>query len=237
MGKETYIVVYVEMPKGTDIERLDKVMRDVEGLLLQGTNQSGAIQKVVTRVYGGHANIAAYFTDEASITDAPHIIENALTAYAAQIGSAQLGVYGYGPGLLKGGEAVPSFRVKVLGYNYNRGKEIAQKFKQQIERNPRIANVDIDPSLGKRNVLFETAITIDRDKISRYGLTVVDIVRAVRTHTEAAIQLSRFKKQRESISYSMKYARYRQFSVDYPRNVIPLTLSGEHVRLGDVLNI
>jgi len=245
VGKETYVVVYVKMPKGTEIKRLDKVMRDIEHFLLDGINQTGvthgdtnrAITKLVTRVYGEYANIVVYFTDEASTTAVPYIVKNALTAYAAQIGGADVGVYGYGPGFFTGGEAAPSFRVKVLGYNYNRVKEIAQKFKQQIERNPRIANVDIDRSLWGRDILFETAITIDRDRISRYGLTVVDIVRAIRTHTKGAIQLSRFKIQGEPINYSVKYAGYGQFSIDDLKNVVLMTPSGEQVRLGDILNI
>jgi hypothetical protein len=39
---------------------------------------------------------------------------------------------------------VPSFTIQILGYNYNRVREIVENLSKVLSRNPRVADIEID---------------------------------------------------------------------------------------------
>jgi hypothetical protein len=123
--------------------RYDDIARRVESEALKFDDY---IEKVICRVESDYAFIRITIPDTLSNSAIPFILKNHLTMLAARTGGASIGVWGFGPGYSSGGESLPSFAVKVLGYNYHRVKEIAERFRKRLAANPRIADVDIDRS-------------------------------------------------------------------------------------------
>lgn len=231
-GEQTYLVVGVGFPQGTEIERYNQIALDVEQEVLQ---QTAGIAKVTTRVQPDYAVVRVDITDAAANTAFPFELKNRLVVFAAQTGGATISVSGFGPGFYSGGESAPSFYVKVLGYNYNRVKEIAERFRERIERNPRIAEVDIDRSFGRWNKMYELVITVDREAIAHHGLTVVDVVRAIRTYTRGSLEQSQLTFQGERVPYTVKFIGYKDFSVDDLGKAIVVNLKGEQVRMSRLI--
>jgi HAE1 family hydrophobic/amphiphilic exporter-1 len=233
-GNQTYLVVYVGFPQGTEIERYDQIVGEVEKLVL--VEKSG-IEKVTARVQADNGMVRIDIADSAANTSLPFELKNRLIVYAAQTGGATISVSGFGPGFYSGGESAPSFYVKVFGYNYNKVKDIAEEFRQRIERNPRVAEVDIDRSFGRWNKTYELVVTVDRGAISRHGLTVVEVIRAVRSFARGAIEQSRLNIDGERVPYTIKFAGYRDYSTDDLRQATIVNQQGERVRLNDLIGI
>lgn len=233
-GNQTYLVVRVGFPQGTEIERYTQIAEEVEKLVLV---EKGGIEKVTSRVQSDYGMVRIDIADSAANTAIPFELKNRLIMYAAQTGGATISVSGFGPGFYSGGESAPSFYVKILGYNYNRVKEIAEEFRQRIERNPRIAEVDIDRSFGRWNKTYELVVTVDRDAIARHGLTVVDVIRAVRLYTRGAIEQNQLNISGERVPYTVKFAGYKDFTVDDLRQATIVNQRGEKVRLSGLMTI
>ncbi len=233
-GNETYLVVSIRFPQGTEIERYNQIVGEVERLVF--TEKSGIV-KVTARVQRDYAMVRADLSDSAAKTMLPFDLKNRLIVYAAQTGGTSISVFGLGPGFYSGGETAMSFSLKVLGYNYNKVKDIAEVFRQRIERNARVADVDIDHSFGRWNKTYELVVTVDRGAIARHGLTVVDLIRAIRSFTRGSIELSRLNVAGDRVPYSIKFAGYRDFSTDDLRQATIVNQQGEKVRLSDLIGV
>lgn len=233
-GTQTYLIVSVGFPQGTEIERYNRIAEEVEKLVLGGNE---GIDKVTTRVHPDYGIVRIDIAADAAETATPFELKNQLVLFAAQTGGATISVSGFGPGFYSGGESAPSFYVKVLGYNYNRVKDIAENFRERIGRNPRVAEVDIDRSFGRWNKMYELVILLDRGSIDHHGLTVAEVVRAVRTYTRGAIEYNMLNMRGERIPYVVKFSGYRNLSVDDLFNAIIVNDRGEQVRLADLIRV
>ncbi len=231
-GEPTYLVVGVGFPQGTQIERYNQIALDIENEVLR---EGGGINKVTTRVLPDYAVVRIDISDEAAQTALPFELKNRLVVFAAQTGGATISVSGFGPGFYSGGESSPSFYVKVLGYNYNKVREIAESFRERIEENPRIAEVDIDRSFGRWNKMYELVVIVDRSAIASHGLSVAEVVRAIRTYTRGALEYSQLVIEGERVPYSVKFVGYRDFSVDDLGNAIVVNARGERIRLSELI--
>lgn len=232
-GTQTYLVVSVGFPQGTEIERYNQIAEEIEREALQAKE---GIEKVTTRVLPDFAVVRIDISESMANTALPFELKNRLVVFAAQTGGATISVSGFGPGFYSGGEAAPSFYVKVLGYNYSKVKEIAERFRETIERNPRIAEVDIDRSFGRWHRMYELAITIDREAVARHGLTVADVVRAIRTYTRGTLEASELTLRGERLPYSVKFGGYKEFSTEDLREAMVSNSRGEQVRLRELIS-
>jgi len=233
-GSDTYLVVSVSFPQGTEIERYDQIASSVEREVVR---HSPGVKKITTRVQSDYAVVRVDIDDSTALTSFPFELKNDLVVFAAQTGGASISVGGFGPGYYSGGESSPSFYVKVLGYNYPKVKEIAETFRESIEKNPRIAEVDIDRSWGRWNRNFELTITLDRDAIARHGLSVVEVVRAIRNYTRGSLEQNTVNVNNERVPYVVKFGGYRDFSVDDLRDIVISSADGEAVKLVELINI
>ncbi len=233
-GEATYLIVRVSMPLGTEIERLNEVMQELERELLPF---EGQIDFFETNIYSNdEGQIRIEFPPAVQMAAFPHILKGYLTSYAAQIGGANVGVFGFGPGFFTGGAATPSFHVQFLGYNYYRLRDLAEEFGKRLEQNPRVANVEIDRTFGRRDNLFEVAAQIDRDALMRYQLSVTDVMQALRTHTRESVAGGQWFLEGEDIRYVVRYAGYEEFSVEDLLSQ-PMSFAGGTYKLSDILHL
>lgn len=235
-GSETYLLARVGFPQGTEIERYDDVAAGIERLALEFEG----IGRITTKVVDDYAVVRINFSESAAMTPLPYHVKERLTVFAAQTGGATISVAGFGPGFHTGGEAAPSFHVKVLGYNYTVVKEIALRFRERIERNPRIAEVDIDRSFGRWSRSHELVVTLDRNAITHHGLDVQDVVQHIRRYAASALEwntLPVIGEAQERIPYAVRFAGYRGFSVNDFEQAVVVSPSGESVRLLDLLSV
>jgi HAE1 family hydrophobic/amphiphilic exporter-1 len=141
-SSDTYIAIQVRLPRGSELERTDELTRFFEDKL----KQLPEIEQFVTQVSPQWANIRVTFPDSLETTLVPVAIKEQLLAYSYLFGGAEVRVYGYGPSFYGGGGGSPNYSIKVLGYNYEKVREIAEDLGRRLSRFSRVRDVDVNSS-------------------------------------------------------------------------------------------
>ncbi|MDI6804892.1 MAG: efflux RND transporter permease subunit [Bacteroidota bacterium] len=234
-GAETYLLVTIRTPAGTELERLNEAVKLVENELSKFDKN---IDKYVTNIYNNEiGNITITIPEENAQSSFPYVLKAHLISFMSNIGGATVGVLGFGPGFFTGSSQLPSYNIKILGYNYEKVKEIAEQIRQKIIINRRVANVDVDRSFMYSENLYEVALVANRKLVEHYGLSVADLMHRVRMLSRGAVQTTRIKVAGEEINYSIKFSGYKDFSLDDLMNVVITTKKSEGVKLKDIISV
>lgn len=212
VGGEQYLMVVMKLPNGNRIERINTLAKDMEREMLRYRTADGSNIKLLSTsvVSDEMAFLRVEFPTNLADRSFPYKLKNYLTAYATRLGGLEVSVFGYGEAFSTGfGGAPVSFAVTVKGFNYDDVKALAQEFRRTIERNPRVAQVDIDRSAfwGDPEI-FENILTLDRELLKRSGATIEQVLPLVRMNAIGTLGGNRFRIGNEELSYDVKYAGY-----------------------------
>lgn len=234
-GEDTYIVVFIRMPVGSELARTDAVVRKFEANIV-GLPQ---IKKVFTNVMPEFARMEVTFPREVQYTALPLILKEKLTYLATQIAGPAVGVYGYGQGFYSGGGTAPQYRLEVLGYNYNEVKNIAGEVAKKLQQNPRVRDIDTNSShgFGKDEDLFEIVLRIDRQKLQRFHLSSSDVLTSLQSFLREGLDWQRIKIGHKELDYRIKMHGHRDFSMDDLRYLSIEGPKNAKLRLAEVAQI
>ncbi len=202
-GAETYIVVSIRAPQGTELFRVDEYVKRIERELMKNL---GVIKRFTSRGTARYASIRVDFDDKVAMTSAPYIIKENLISLCAQTSGFITSVYGFGPGFYSGGELMPSFSIQILGYNYDVVREIAQNISQILSQNPRVADIELDriPWMGKE---YEVIAYVDREKLSKYGVDVGDLLYFIAGKLNVTIENLNVKIQNQDVKLKISISK------------------------------
>jgi hydrophobic/amphiphilic exporter-1 (mainly G- bacteria), HAE1 family len=235
-GGETYIVVSIFAPQGTEISRIDELVRKIEGNLVKNL---GLIKKFTSRVSDRYAMIRVEFDDKVAMTSVPYIIKENLISICAQTSGFTTSVYGFGPGFFSGGDIAPSFTIQILGYNYDVVKQIAQNISEILSQNPRVADIELD-RLPWRAKEYEVVAYIDREKLSRYGVDVSDLIYFIAGKLRVSVENLNLRLQNEDVKLKIAISESGRNLKDVDvRELLDasLVVKGKSVKLSDILSI
>lgn len=233
-GRETYLRIAIWMPRGSEIERTDAIAKFFEEKLLGNKN----LKAVYTHVSEEYAYITITFPEELETTSVPLILKEQLTKLAIQFAGVQVRVWGFGPSFYGGGGTAPNFRIKILGYNYNEVKRIAEKLGERLSHNPRVRDIDTNSSLWWwRDKVFEIVLGVNREKLARFDLSSRYLLSMLQNYLRENLQWQRIKIAGKEVEYRIKMRGYRHFNLRDLKNLLISTSKGERVRLKDVAYI
>jgi len=232
-GRDTYLRINIHMPPGSEIERTDAIARFFEEKLLGNEN----LKAVYTYVSDEYGYIIILFPEELETTAVPLILKEQLTNLANQFAGAEVRVWGFGPSFYGGGGAAPNFRIKVLGYNYNEVKRIAEELGERLSRNPRVRDIDTNSWWWWRSDIFEIVLRVNREKLARFDLSSSHLLVLLQNYLKENLQWQRIKIAGKEVEYRIKMKGHRQFSLRDLENLLISTPKGEKVRLKDVAYI
>jgi HAE1 family hydrophobic/amphiphilic exporter-1 len=235
-GEETYISIWIDLPRGAELQRVDELTRTFEGKL----RTIPEIERFTANVSADRAYIRVTFPDSLENTYVPVAIKEQMVAYSYLFAGAEVRVYGYGPTFYGGGGAPPTYRVKLLGYNYERLREIAEDLASRLGRFSRVreVNTNVSPGWGwAREKVFEFYLSVDRRRLAGYGLTMEELLRYVSSNIQGQVGAQRIKVGGEEVTYSLKLEGYREFSFADLRELLVPTPTGDMVRLSDVASV
>ena len=233
---DTYIVCSARLPKGAQLQRSDDIARTFENKVvgLQG------VKRVVTRVSSGSMTIMIYFDDEVALTAYPIMLRDQLSVLASRFAGISISVYGFGDGFHSGfGGSAPSFRVKVLGYSYDEVRRIAEDLGRRLQTSARVRNVKTAGS-GRwwgGTELSETVLSIRRDRLAGFDVTVSDILGQVAAWLRENQSSQRIRLQGDDMTFRVKFTDFENFDIQNLYDVMILGRSGNHIRLADVAEI
>lgn len=234
-GEDTYIVVFIHMPTGSEIERTDEIVRKFEDSVVGNSK----VAKVFTTVAPEFARMEITFPPDVQRSIFPLLLKEQITAQAVQIGGPAVGVYGYGQGFYSGGGAAPQYHLQVLGYHYDEVKRFAEEVGRKLARSPRVHDVDTNSAFGyrQRDDLFEMVLAIDREKLQRAHLSTTGVLNAVQNYLRENLDWQRLKIAGIEMEYRMKMAGHSDFDIEDLRRLVIQTSSKEQVRLSEVAQI
>ena len=233
-GEETYIYVRLELPNGNTIERMNGLTKEFEREIL---NYKESIKTIVANVRDEEsASIRVEFTKEQSQSSFPYMLKNYLTAYATRLGGLNVSVYGFGPGFSNGGGNTFSYTVVAKGFNYIKVKELAEKFKEIIIRNPRIDNIDIDRSVNYwEKDTYEIEAQIKRSNLSKYNIPIDGLLNVIASNTRGNLTWNRFYINDEEVKYSIKFKNYRDVQLSEIENLIIKNRNGNSFKVKELI--
>ena len=234
-GQETYISIFVNLPRGAELARTDELVQSFEAQLAMLPE----VERYTSNVQSERAALRVTFPDSLENTYVPVAIRDQLIAYSYLFAGAQVQVYGYGPSFYGGSFSPPSYTLKILGYNYERVRDIAGDIGRRLERFGRVREVNTNVSSGWRSgeTASEYVLTVDRPRLAGYGLSVEDLLRYVVSNLQGRVGFNRISLAGEEVAYALKLGGYREFSFADLRDLLVPTPTGERVRLADVADV
>jgi HAE1 family hydrophobic/amphiphilic exporter-1 len=235
-GSDTYIRIYITLPRGAELERVDELTRFFEDKL----RQMPEIERFTAFVRPEYASMRVTFPDSLETTLVPVAIKEQLLAYSYLFGGAEVRVYGYGPSFYGGGGGAPNYTIKVLGYNYENVREIAEDLGRRLERFSRVRDVDINSVgyfIASRDKVIEFALAVDRHRLGLHGITTQDVVYQVLSAVPGQARADEIRIDGEEVHYEVKLEGYEEFDLLRLEELLIRAPSGEGVRLGDVATL
>jgi multidrug efflux pump subunit AcrB len=172
------IRVWLKLPPGSSIERIDESIR----LFEQEALTSPAVKRTLVNVREREAILRVLFRDEAMGTSEPYVLRERLVANALQIAGIEISITGLVPmGFYTGLGEVAGFTVQAFGPSYEKLEEVSQDFARNLERYPRVAEVDVNAAAyGQPPAREAIRVHWDADAVTRTGLSARELAEVLR---------------------------------------------------------
>lgn len=234
-GNDTYIDIRIQQPRGGEIERTDELARFFEARL----REMPEVDRFVSSVNPQYASIRVTFPDEIALTSVPVAIKEQLVQYSLLFGGTDVRVYGFGPSFYGGGGSPPNYSIKILGYNYEHVRDIAEDLAGRLQRFSRIRDVDTN-SAGQwfqRDRATELVLEIDRARLALHELTAQDVVQQVRAAVAGQTQRGTVRVGGEEMEFAVKLEGYRDMDMQRLNGLLIPAPGGSAVHLDDVASL
>jgi HAE1 family hydrophobic/amphiphilic exporter-1 len=234
-GDDTYILVDIELPRGEELARTEELARYFEARL----KAMPEVERFVTNVSPQRATIRATFPDSIATSWIPVAIKEQMFAYSLGFGGVNVMVRGYGPSFYGGGSSPPNYRIQVLGYNYEKVREIAEDLSQRLRRFSRIQDVDPNASgTYTRDKASELVLRLDRERLAMHGLAPVEVVgRVAAAVRSASDRRSIMRLGGEEVRFAVKLEGHDRLDMLALQELLIPSPGGQSVRLGDVATL
>lgn len=231
------ISIQIIQARGEELSRTDELARFFEDRL----RQMPEIEKFTSNITPDRAFITVTFPDSLQYSAIPPAIKEQMVQYSLLFGGTDVRVYGYGPSFYGGGgSSAPNYSIKILGYNYEEVRLIAEDLASRLRRFSRIREVDTN-SAGNfftRDRATEITVQVDRSRLGFHDLSADDVVRYVAAAVYGRNQIGQVRVAGEEMQLSVKLQGARDMSVLRLQDLlIPTAGSREGVRLSDIATI
>ena len=234
-GQDTYVSIRITLPRGSDLERTDELVRFFEEKL----SALDEVEKFTSNVQGTYGFIIVEFPDSLETTAVPPAIKEQMVAYSLQFSGAEVRVQGFGPSFYGGGGSPPQYNIQILGYNYEKVRDIADDLGRRLTRMSRIRDVDTNASGNwyERDKATEFVVQIDRDALARYDMTVQEFVGRMSAVIRGQTRQDLLKIGGEELRLDVKVEGFREVDLRDLQETIITATNGTAIRIGDVVTI
>jgi HAE1 family hydrophobic/amphiphilic exporter-1 len=234
--QRTYVNLTIRMPNGEELEKTDALARYFEEHL----RSIPEVEEFVSRVSSTSASIQVSFPDSLEYTYAPYMVYEDLASVGLSFSGPAFSVSGTGKYFSQGGGigSSGSQRIRILGYNFEEVRRIADRLADRLKQEPRVLNVD--PNGGGYTGMFtgratEIVVTFDRQRLGLYGVTVAEAAGQVSASTRGTASQASLKIRGEQLAFGAKIAGYKYQSMDKLQDLgIQGANRSQAVRLRDV---
>jgi multidrug efflux pump subunit AcrB len=178
--ERTQLYVYAQLPHGNTLNDMNRIMQGMEHYL-EGTE---GIDRYVTQVYSGEqALMTISFKKEYERSALPYILKSRLIARSLDWGGVTWSIYGVGQGFSNyAGDNLPSFRVKMKGYNYAELEHQAEVLANKLLAHKRIQQVNTNERLDwQEKATDQFVLQVDAAAAGSAGTSPAQLLQALYT--------------------------------------------------------
>ena len=237
-GEGTSIVISIRQPRGAELEQTDRITQFFENKLAE----VDFVEQFTADVSPLSSMIRVTFPDSIELTDAPVVLKEQLSEHAVAFGGMSISIQGFGPAFSgggMGGSGSPNYNIKILGYNYEKVREIAEDIARRLKGFSRVREVDTNSAT--RSFASERAsqivLQINRARLAMHGLNVQDVIREVSAATRGRTAGTPLRVSGEEVLFEVKLEGNRYMDVVALKELLLPAPTGELVRLGDVATL
>lgn len=230
----THVDVLIRLPRGSALGQTDELVRFFE----ERIERMEGVETFSSSGESEFAQIRIEFPDSLERTAIPAAVEEAMEGYSHGITGADVRVYGRGPSF-GGGGAAPRFGVTVLGYNYEKVREIAEDLGNRLARTARVGDVDTNASGpgSAHDRAPEHLVRIDRAALARWDMDVGELVGRIQSAIGGSAASEELELGAQRLEYQVRLEGSERVDLLALRET-PIQLSGgRRVRLGDLVTV
>ena len=192
--RETKLFVQASMPKGATIKQLNDIFVNMERYMLQYRDKVSFYSKIYSPQ---NAEMVISFKNEDTDQSFPYYLKSRLIARSLNTGGVNWNIYGVGKGFSASVETreLINYQVALYGYNYDELEDIALVFKEKLEKNPRVRNVNIAGSKywWERVKSYDYFAVFDEDAINFRKTNLYEVYQGLKNKTlQAGIRFTVF---------------------------------------------
>jgi HAE1 family hydrophobic/amphiphilic exporter-1 len=231
-----YLYVSIGLPAGTEIERVDAVIKTFEDVAMA----EGSPKEMNAYVNGVQANIRISFPPEVERSAVPYLLKEQLIALAAQYAGMNVYVAGFDPQYYSSSMGVGSYlgsQIKFFGYNLKKLKDITADVERTLRRNPRIKDVMItsDRYGWWRGESRESILKIDLAKLRAYDVDPLYLYGYIQTLLRGSFGTTpKIQAGGKEIAVSVKFPDAEALDLRGVKESLLQTRKGEYLRLGEI---
>lgn len=164
---KVYLLVSIETPNNFGIEKINQICLELEDLL---SSYSDQIEKVTANIFHKRrARIRIDIDETYENTDFSLDLYNKVIDYGNNIGGVEISVRGYGESFHVSLASRPYRNfLKVKGYNFSDVHDIAQEIGEQLKKNRRIQDVNIDMNSRWEQKQYEMILSPDQARLALF---------------------------------------------------------------------
>ncbi|MDR0560206.1 MAG: efflux RND transporter permease subunit, partial [Prevotellaceae bacterium] len=175
---ETSLYITASLPNGSTKEQMDAIVRKMEDYI----KQYSEIRQFETQIESGQrASIRVLFVKEHQRSGFPYTLKNRVVGKAIELGGGSWGVYGFGDGFNNSVyEQAGSNRIKLLGYNYDELRSLAEVMRDSLMQHRRIKDVTVDSKFEWYKTDYtEFVLDMERKKLAQENLLPLHLFRSM----------------------------------------------------------
>jgi len=168
------------MPNGATLEQMNELIKKMEAYLADIPE----IRQFRTEVRSAQsASISVFFTKKAARSTFPIILKTDVIRKAPTLGGGSWTVRGIDDNAFNNSitERSGSYKVKLMGYNYDELEKLAEEFRTILLSHQRIKEVEVSSDFSwYKDDYSEYYLEIDKQALARMGLNVSELFGAIR---------------------------------------------------------
>jgi len=181
--EETKLYIDAAMPKGANIQQLNKIMESMEAFLSSYENTIKYQTSIRSPQY---ANISIQF-DKDIDPIFPYVLKSKLISNSLNLGGLSWNIYGVGKGFSQseGLSETINFKLALKGFKLSELNDWAAKIKVKLEEHPRVNNVNTSANKRwwKRGKSYEYVAEIDMEKLAYHQIDLNHFINEIKLQT------------------------------------------------------
>jgi multidrug efflux pump subunit AcrB len=179
--EETVLTATASLPNGTTLEQMNNLIGRMEAYL---STHAKDIRQFQTRIFNARqARIDIYFTKPAERSGFPYTLKSHIISKALELGGGSWGVYGLQDQGFSNDvhEMAGSYRIEMLGYNYDELYRLASELRDTLLSDRRIKEVLINYEFSWfKDDYREFYFHLDKKRLAEAGILPAELFAVLR---------------------------------------------------------